>query len=726
MSQIQFTYERDDGKVRSWPDHILTTSHLSSSVSHVRCLHSASNLSDHVPLCFNYNIACPSNMCVRASHEATIPSFKPNLIAWDKISASDVDHFQQTVLGSLPLISHDLLNCTHMQASCEAHRESIDDCCRKLFDCLSSSAQALRTKRFKVVPGWCEHVQVHKEAAEFWNSLWVQLGCPSTGVVFDIRKRTKANYKYDVRRVKRRKDSIVRNKISLALASKNNCLFWKEIKKVKNSGNCNRRSSPIVDGYSNESDIGSNFRDIKLSAILNSSSTATGNSFLDELNSSITSTELSEVSITPATVLDCLKGLGRDKSDGSCLSSNHLLLAAPVLVYFLSDLFTVVLRHGYMPRLLRDYIVVPVPKPSKDPTCSDSYRPIALAPNLSKVLERCILTVYHKFFVTSDLQFGFKPGFSTSLCTGTLKNVVSSYIHKGSKVYSCFLDASKAFDRVNHDLLFKLLQGRRLPKSVLRFLFQWYKDQSLKVRWNSTLSAPFGVTNGVRQGGVPSPILFTVYMDVLLTRLSSLGIGCYSGNHFVGSLCYADDIAPSPAALRILLDECEKFACEFGLLFNAAKTQLICFGTNGKMPSPHSSFFFLGAKLVFAESVLHLGHLLHCSLDDTADVVRVTRDMCRKANYLLQTFSSCAPEVKTKLIETHCLSMYGAILWKIDCKQIKSFEIAYNNILRRVWRLPRQCTQASYILLLVLPVYWIESLICILTLLMVPSFLIRH
>ncbi len=49
QSHIGFTYERDDGKVRSWPDHVLT-------FSHVKCLHSASNLSDHVPLCFNYHL----------------------------------------------------------------------------------------------------------------------------------------------------------------------------------------------------------------------------------------------------------------------------------------------------------------------------------------------------------------------------------------------------------------------------------------------------------------------------------------------------------------------------------------------------------------------------------------------------------------------------------------------------------------------------------------------
>ena len=263
--------------------------------------------------------------------------------------------------------------------------------------------------------------------------------------------------------------------------------------------------------------------------------------------------------------MECLSKLGNDKSDSSILSSNHLILASPVLSSYLATFFTIVLRHGYMPAALCDCTLVPIPKPRKDPTLSDNYRPIALAPNLSKVLERCIL-MYSKHFATSDLQFGFKPGFSTDLCSGVLKNVVSTYIHKGSPVYSCFLDASKAFDRVDHSVLLKLLLKRNLPPIILRFLFSWYQMQFLSIRWNTTFSTKFGVSNGVRQGGVLSPILFTVYIDELLSRLSDQGVGCYTGYHFAGSLCYADDVAllaPSPAALRILLAECERFAAEF-------------------------------------------------------------------------------------------------------------------------------------------------------------------
>ena len=72
------------------------------------------------------------------------------------------------------------------------------------------------------------------------------------------------------------------------------------------------------------------------------------------------------------------------------------------------------IRHGYVPSAIRNCVLQPLLKPGKDPCKSDSYRPIALAPTLSKAFERCILIIYNSAFFTSPLQFGFKKGYSTT------------------------------------------------------------------------------------------------------------------------------------------------------------------------------------------------------------------------------------------------------------------------------------------------------------------------
>ena len=137
------------------------------------------------------------------------------------------------------------------------------------------------------------------------------------------------------------------------------------------------------------------------------------------------------------------------------------------------------------------------------------------------------------------------------------------------------------------------------------------------------------MVNGVRQGGILSPILFTVYIDELLQRLSKLGVGCHWRGLFAGCLCYADDLAllaPSAHALRRMLQICSDFAMERNLMFNAGKTQLICFRRH-KSVVVNDCIEFCGQKLNFSDSVSHLGHLLSCDLSDSAELKQKLKNL---------------------------------------------------------------------------------------------------
>ena len=76
------------------------------------------------------------------------------------------------------------------------------------------------------------------------------------------------------------------------------------------------------------------------------------------------------------------------------------------------------------------------------------------------------------------------------------------------------LDASKAFDRVKYCKLFAALLELDMFPIVLRLLLFMYTNQSFRVKWRNTSSDQFSVMNGVKQGGVLSPILFAVYTDM--------------------------------------------------------------------------------------------------------------------------------------------------------------------------------------------------------------------
>ena len=105
------------------------------------------------------------------------------------------------------------------------------------------------------------------------------------------------------------------------------------------------------------------------------------------LLSSLSADDLKAVSISEECVVNAFSHLKCGKSDGSTLTSHHLIHALPAICSPLPTLFTAILRRGYLPMPIKDCTIVPIPKGNKDPSSSDNYRPIALAPTLSKALE---------------------------------------------------------------------------------------------------------------------------------------------------------------------------------------------------------------------------------------------------------------------------------------------------------------------------------------------------
>ena len=122
------------------------------------------------------------------------------------------------------------------------------------------------------------------------------------------------------------------------------------------------------------------------------------------------------------------------------------------------------------------------PKDKKKSLCTSSnYRAIALSSIFGKILDWIILIKEQSSLFSSELQFGFKKGLSTTQCTNSMLVIIDYYNYNKSSVYVLMLDASKAFDRVNYCKLFSELLKRDISPLILRLLLHMYTNQMLRM-----------------------------------------------------------------------------------------------------------------------------------------------------------------------------------------------------------------------------------------------------
>ena len=155
--------------------------------------------------------------------------------------------------------------------------------------------------------------------------------------------------------------------------------------------------------------------------------------------------------------------------------------------------------------------------------------------------------------------------------------------HKGTTQESiCSLSrCQEAFATVWHEGLFIKLHNKGLPMRMWHLLHTWYKKSSCSVAWNNATSASFPICQGVRQGAILSPLLYSIFVDEFLDLLFTSGLGVRVNSIYIGAPMYADDlddaddlalIAESPQELQAMLNIVHSYAGKWRYNLNASKS----------------------------------------------------------------------------------------------------------------------------------------------------------
>jgi hypothetical protein len=321
---------------------------------------------------------------------------------------------------------------------------------------------------------------------------------------------------------------------------------------------------------------------------------------------------------TAGRVAKVIRGVGTSEALGADgIPISIYKKGAEVLAGPLSHLVNMSLATGVVPVSHKLAIVRPVYKGGnknrRDPA---SYRPVALLPAVSKILEVIVKQDLEEYLSKIDglptSQHGFRPGRS---CTTALAAAHAGWLKSRaeSKVVAiAAFDLTAAFDTLDPAELLPKLTALGIKGVPLKWLSCYMEGGSQVVDWDGARSKPVAVLFGVRQGSILGPLLFLIHVASLSDTLEH---GSDNNKNKNGS--YADDShahevgATLVEALNALTCKANRFACWAkgnGLALNGGKTQLLIVGggreaaestitVDGKVVNPSVTLELLGARV---------------------------------------------------------------------------------------------------------------------------------
>ena len=383
--------------------------------------------------------------------------------------------------------------------------------------------------------------------------------------------------------------------------------------------------------------------------------------------------------VTEKEVLDTLNTLSNKSSYGhDNLSTNLLKKIFSPLLKPLTIVINQSLRTGIFPSTLKIAKLIPLYK-KDDPHSFGNYRPIALLPAISKLFEKILHSQVSDYFETNKLlyagQYGFRSGHSCELAALELIDRASDLLVNKKDPFSVFLDLSKAFDTLSHDILVEKLKYYCFNPQATKLIESYLCQRKQYVHYNEVNSNLIDIKIGVPQGSILGPLLFLIYInDMHRSSKMFKFINFADDTTLLGNLeSFCSNRTPAETAEYINneLKFVENWLSSNKLSLNAKKTKVMFFKSINRRLIP-PKLELCNSPIEVVNKFCFLGIILDEKLKWSDHVKHITIKISR-ANGILNRLKHFIPQSTLLKIYHAIISPhlnYGILLWGYNCANV--------------------------------------------------------
>ena len=390
--------------------------------------------------------------------------------------------------------------------------------------------------------------------------------------------------------------------------------------------------------------------------------------FLQKVNSNASSIYLSP--LTPIELEKIIDQLHPKLSSGLDDVNNKIIKELKEhIVIPLTIIFNNSITEGIFPQKMKTAKIVPLYK-SKERNLTTNYRPISLLITISKLLEKVIYSrVYNFLCATNQLyvsQYGFRKMHSCEHAVGELIASITKGIEKGKYTAGIFLDLSKAFDMLEHKVVYMKLEKYGLRGNCLNWFKSYLSDRSLVVECRTgsakTVSNSYPVQYGTPQGSCLGPLIFLIFCNDLQRHLT-----------FLSCIQFADDttlyithsnINYIRSCIDIDLATLQDWFLSNKLTLNIGKSVCVLFG---QKPGTNTNLqISLGnERIPQVKSIKFLGMWIDDSLSWNEHVTKVILKLKSRLHLLKMGKNFLSKHALRVLYfaQIHSIMTYGIVMW---------------------------------------------------------------